>query len=407
MLAKDFSDTDKVLPPQSDASQGGEIGRRFRGFNVAAHGLRGLASAMVLLAHIFGGTARHIYPHDAAYVRAVEHPWNFGTFSVEVFFVISGFVILPSALKYDSGQFALRRLLRIYPLFVTLSILFILLNSVTNAYPGINNVRSVVSGLLFINLFTGTEQLTPNAWSLTYEACFYVLTGLIVAFAVRRRHVWAAGLAIAAALAFLAWFPITVFFLIGVAMRLWAPILSSATSRTRTVEALSLVSLIWFASRAHFDYTLWSQFGTWIVPGILVSITIFFFTALMKDSLTARALGGRFFRYLGDISYSLYLVHPFTYYLLRMVFAHYGWFTQNVALSMTCFAGTVVATSFVVTHFVHATLERWPYEAFFRQNVYRQKGAAEPAPASPTSGVTLAGYGSGGLERVKGIEPSS
>jgi peptidoglycan/LPS O-acetylase OafA/YrhL len=367
---------------QAESPPKAEAGQRFRGFNVAAHGLRGLASVMVLLAHILGGTARHIYPHEAAYVRAVEHPWYFGTFSVEIFFVISGFVILPSALKYDGGEFALRRFLRIYPLFFTLSILFVLLNFATNAYPGINNARSIVSGLLFINLFTGTEQLTPNAWSLSFEACFYVLTGLIVVFAVRKRSVWLGGLAIVLALAFLVAFPITIFFLIGIAMRLWAPILSVATARSRAVELAGLLGLIFFASRTHFDYTLWSQFATWIVPGILVSISVYFFTALMKDSLTARALNGRAFRYLGDVSYSLYLVHPFAYFVLRAVFVHFGWFTSNVALSMGLFATAVIVTSLFITHFVHATLERWPYHAFFHQNVYRRRGAARGASPS-------------------------
>lgn len=391
VLARYFSEPTKVAISQNGAVKAIEVGKRFRGFNAAAHGLRGLASVMVLIAHIFGGTARHIYPHDADYVRYVAHPWFLGTFSVEIFFVISGFVILPSALKYSLGQFAQRRFLRIYPLFFVLSIVFILLNLVTNAYPGINNARSMIAGLLFLNLFTGTEQLTPNAWSLTYEACFYVLTGLMVAFVVRKRSVPAGGFAIVAALAFIAWFPITIFFLIGVAMRLWAPILSSATWRTRIVELLSLVSLIWFASRTHFDYTLWSQFGTWIVPGILVSISLYFLVALMNNSLTSRALDNRIFRYLGDVSYSLYLVHPFVYYVLRAIFSHYGLFTQNLALSMAFFASTVILTSLLLTHYVHATLERWPYQAFFRQGVYRQKIAPGGVPASLDPGTSLAG----------------
>ncbi len=393
MVSKNLSEPEKVLTSHIDNGKNVEVGPRFRGFNVAAHGLRGLASAMVLLAHIFGGTARHIYPHDATYVRAVAHPWFFGTFSVEIFFVISGFVILPSALKYGSGQFSLRRLLRIYPLFFTLSIIFILLNVATNAYPDINNARSVISGLLFLNLFTGTDQLTPNAWSLTYEAWFYVLTGLIVAFVVRKRSVQAGGFAVAVALAFFAWFPITIFFLIGVAMRLWAPILSNATLRSRTVEFLSLISLVWFASRTHFDYTLWSQFNTWIVPGIIISISIYFFTALMKNSLTAIVFNNKIFRYLGDVSYSLYLVHPFTYYVLRTIFVHYGWFTQNLALSMTFFASAVIVSSLLLTHVVHATLERWPYQAFFRQNVYRPKIAAGREPISLNSGFCGQGLG--------------
>ncbi len=362
-------------PFQSDTQPTPQLSRRFRGFNAAAHGLRGLASIMVLLAHIIGGTARHIYPQNAAYVKGIEHPWYLGTFGVEIFFVISGFVILPSALKYDISQFAMRRFFRIYPLFFTFSIIFIVLNYMTNTQAHLNNARSIIAGLLFLNLFTGTDQLTPNAWSLSFEVAFYALTALVVTFVIRRRSVWAGPLSIVAAVAFLIAFPITVYFLIGVLMRLFAPIGTNATHVTRTLELTALAALVWFASRAHFDYTSWTQFTNFVVPNIIISISIYFFMALMNDSFTMRLLDNRSFRYFGDVSYSLYLVHPFTYFIARMIFVRYGYFTQDIAVSMTLFAIIVIASSFLVTHFVHAMLERWPYQAVFHQKVYRQKAA--------------------------------
>ena len=69
-------------------------------FNSSAHGLRGIASMMVFFAHLLGGTAEHIYSGRADYVAFVERPWNFGVYGVELFFVISGFVILPSVMRY-------------------------------------------------------------------------------------------------------------------------------------------------------------------------------------------------------------------------------------------------------------------------------------------------------------------
>src|ERR1700739_4346193 len=66
-------------PFQSDTQPTPQLSRRFRGFNRAAYGLRGLVSIRVLLAHIIGGTARHIYPQNAAYVKGIEHPWYLGT----------------------------------------------------------------------------------------------------------------------------------------------------------------------------------------------------------------------------------------------------------------------------------------------------------------------------------------
>jgi peptidoglycan/LPS O-acetylase OafA/YrhL len=347
------------------------------GFNAAAHGLRGVASILVLAAHIMGGTARHIYPDKTNYVRLIEHPWYLGTFGVEIFFVISGFVILPSALRYNLGEFALRRFIRIYPLFFVLSLVFVSLNVATNAYAHLNNVGSIFAGLLFVNLFTGTEQLTPNAWSLSFEVAFYVLTGLIVAFAVKRRSVVAGGSAIGLAAAFLVFFPITIYFLIGIAMRLLVRTIRRATVQTRIAEMAAALMLIWFASRGHFDYTSWTQFRGIVVPSILVSISAYFYLALMPGSATSWALSGRALRYAGDVSYSLYLVHPFAYYALRSLFVRYGWFTGDVARSMLVFGAAVFALSFLLTHFAYRTLERWPYRRIFHQGVYHRK----PAPA--------------------------
>lgn len=348
-------------------------------FNVAAHGLRGIASILVLAAHIIGGTARHIYPQDADYVRLVEHPWYFGTFGVEMFFVISGFVILPSAMKYSLREFALRRVVRICPLFYVLSVLFVGLNLATDAYSNLNDPKTVAAGFLFVNLFTGTEQLTPNAWSLSYEMCFYALAALVVNFAVKRRSVPAGALAVMAAIAFVIAFPIAIYFLIGLLMRLIIRADSMATVGGRVLEMSSLAMLAWFASRAHFDYASWEQFSDPVVLPILLSISTYFYLALRDGSVTAQLLDNPVCRYVGNVSYSLYLVHPFPYFALRMLFVHYGLFTDDIAESMVFFSMVVFAASFLLAHIAHLALERWPYQKLFHQKVYR--GSPEVAGA--------------------------
>ena len=348
-------------------------------FNVAAHGLRGLAAVMVLFAHILGGTAEHIYDHNDAYVQAVKAPWYLGTFGVELFFVISGFVILPSALRYAPRQFALRRFMRLYPLFFVLSLLFVALNAATNEYPKLNTVETVVSGFLFLNLFTGTEQLTPNAWSLTYEVLFYVLMCAVVHFTIRRRNMLGAGVAIVAATAFLLAFPIAIYFLMGAGIWIVTRRHYSLPVNPRILEALCLGLTILFASQGHFEYR-WSDFHNPVVLPIIISTGCYFYFAVQPGSLTAAALDNRLMRYLGTVSYSLYLVHPYTYYLSRWMFARQGWFTDDVAMSIGLFAIVVVVLTVPLTHLVHVSLELWPYQRFFRQRIYREKTTA-PAPA--------------------------
>lgn len=352
-------------------------------FNVAAHGLRGLASLMVLGAHIIGGTARHIYPHDLDYVRAVERPWHLGGYGVELFFVISGFVILPSALKYSAGNFALRRLLRLYPLFLVLSLLFIVLNAITDAYPKTNNIESIVAGLLFINLFTDTEQLTPNAWSLSFEVVFYVLTAAAVHFVVKRPNLLLAGATAIAGVAFLIAFPITIYFLLGIAIRLFGERATPPPAVARWLEPLFLLIALGLASHAHYEYRL-ADFADPVVVPMIAFTGLYFWLAVRPDSLTSRALDNRPCAYVGTVSYSLYLVHPYVYFSVRTLFERLGWFTADVAQSMLFFALVVVGLSFAATHLAHVALERWPYQSFFRQRIYRAP-SGEPRQRRPRS----------------------
>ncbi|WP_419815386.1 acyltransferase family protein [Glacieibacterium sp.] len=347
-------------------------------FNVAAHGLRGLASVMVLMAHIIGGTARHIYPDDLSYVLATRHPWYLGTFGVQLFFVISGFVIVPSALKYRPGDFALRRFLRIYPLFFVLSLFFIAINAMTNSYPKINNLGAIVSGLLFTNLFTGTEQLTPNAWSLTFEVVFYVLTCAIMHFTIRHKIPLLSGIAIVAAAVFAMYFPIAVYFMVGVLVRYLYPAAPLSRGLQRGLECCCFFALIWLASRAHFEYH-WTDFQDPVVIPLILVTGCFFYLAVAPGSATNAIMDNRVARYVGTISYSLYLVHPYIYFGVRTAFSHLKWFGPDIARSMTLFGAVVVVLSFVVSHFVHLTLERAPYAWYFRQRIYRDAGDGKQA----------------------------
>lgn len=366
-------EADRRTPASSSVAGSKKAG----GFNAAAHGLRGLAAVMVLFAHILGGTAKHIYADVPAYVEGIKAPWYLGTFGVELFFVISGFVIFPSTLRYLPQEFALRRFLRLYPLFFVLSLIFIVLNAGTNAYPKINSVETVVAGLLFLNLFTGTEQLTPNAWSLTYEVMFYLLVYGIVYFTVHKRNMAAAVIMALIAALFLAAFPIAVYFLMGVAIRLASRSEWSARISPRFLEVSFLLLTLLFASQGHFEYR-WADFRHPTVIPIILSTGFYFYFAVMPGSLTGRALDNRLMRYLGTVSYSLYLVHPYTYFLARWAFDRYGLFTSDVGASIALFSGVVVLLTMPLTHLIHVSLELWPYQHFFRQRIYRRPGA-EPA----------------------------
>lgn len=340
-------------------------------FNSAAHGLRGIASLMVFWAHLLSGLAEHVYAENAAFVAATRAPWHFGTYGVELFFVLSGFVILPSVRRYSAKEFAVRRFLRLYPLFFVLSVLFVVLNALTDSYPKLNNWQAVLSGFLFLNLFNGTEQLTPNAWSLTYEVFFYVL--LCAAYQTLRRNPHPAGAVIA--LGLFAWFwyafPIVTFFVFGLSIRL---VHDRGWHMPRAVawplEAAGALACIYLASRDWFAYSR-EDLNEPTVLGIMAATALYFLAASQEDSLTGRMLSGTWVRYLGTVSYSLYLVHPYTYFACRTLFRQFGLFGSDIAVSLVIFYAVTTAVTLVVTHHVHRWLEVGPYQAFFHQRVYR------------------------------------
>src|SRR3546814_18173638 len=102
--------------------------------------------------------------------------------------------------------------------------------------------------------------------------------------------------------------------------------------------------------------------------------------------------------YLGTVSYSLYLVHPYTYYAMRMLFVEMGLFTNHIVLSMLLFFLVTTPLTLLVTHVVHHMVELGPYKWLFQKRIYRFRGtsgggfsASKPQPGSSTA-ATLRGH---------------
>lgn len=336
-------------------------------FNTAAHGLRGIASLAVFVAHMLGGVGQHVYPQDTGYNEAIAPFWHAGTFGVFLFFIISGFVILPSAVRYAPRDFAWRRFVRIYPLFFVFTALFVVLNALTDRQPDLNDPTTILAALTFTDLFAGTEQLTPNAWSLTYEVMFYVLTcaGIWIGLTIRNR--WLFALFLVVAVAFCWRWPKALFFVGGLLVR----VLHDREMRpglllTRVAEVASLVGLLILACAAKRSFHQ-IEFLDPSTTLTLVVACLYFYFATDPRSLTGRVLSPGWLRYVGTVSYSLYLAHPYVYLPTRLAFERGGFFTQDSAVSTALFVLVTGALTFAVTHIVYVTLERWPYRACFHR----------------------------------------
>ncbi len=143
--------------------------------------LRGLAALLVVIGHSVL-EARALNGRSGVPVREV---WGYG---VDVFFVISGFIMVHSAGKRFGGtrnaaDFLLRRIIRIAPLYAlaTLGIVFM----ARIAPQTVNGQRpsgsDIASSLLFIPYARMTGEVVPVlpvGWTLNYEMLFYAFFAL-------------------------------------------------------------------------------------------------------------------------------------------------------------------------------------------------------------------------------------
>jgi peptidoglycan/LPS O-acetylase OafA/YrhL len=184
-----------------------------RQFNNAVHALRALAVLMVFAVHLLDSFSTYFFPACEALNATMPFIKRFGTFGVELFFVISGFVIMNSVRKYGLREFLLRRLIRIYPLFAFFTVAFLVLSWITNVHSG-STVETALLNLTFLNIYFGTPALSPNAWSLTFEANFYIFAG-VACFVLRERLIGVIILLLFGMTAFLITFPIATYFVVG------------------------------------------------------------------------------------------------------------------------------------------------------------------------------------------------
>lgn len=150
------------------------------------HSLRGLAALAVALFHFACGNKDFYVPPVMKAICAD------GWLGVEVFFVISGF-ILPYSLwragyqlsPSNFGRFVWKRVIRLEPpYFATIALILLLgyLSARTPGYHGVPfhlNPVQIALHVGYLNAFAGLPWLSPAFWTLAIECQFYLLVALI------------------------------------------------------------------------------------------------------------------------------------------------------------------------------------------------------------------------------------
>ncbi|MEV0170782.1 acyltransferase [Streptomyces sp. NPDC050803] len=161
----------------------------------AVDGIRLVAALMVVLHH-FAGTRRVDEPGNAIWGRPVSEIMpsvfrvaSYGWIGVEIFFVISGFVICMSCWGRTPRQFFVSRVIRLYPAY-WFAVLFT--TGVLVAVPGVWErlpVREVLLNLTMLQAGSDVPNVDFVYWTLWSELRFYLLFLVVVAMGLTYRRV--------------------------------------------------------------------------------------------------------------------------------------------------------------------------------------------------------------------------
>jgi len=141
--------------------------------------LRAIAALMVLLFHFITFYNGETFLVASEYVRSSS---EFGAQGVEMFYIISGFVMMLSLTrkKYTIagfGSYCLKRGLRILPLYWLVIALMIVIDLAWQVAPDWKNLLCNMS--FTVELFDGTRWMNPVFSTLGVEVQFYLLLGLL------------------------------------------------------------------------------------------------------------------------------------------------------------------------------------------------------------------------------------
>lgn len=286
-------------------------------------GLRGLACLMIFNVHYFAQFApRDYFTEPGSPLHAILRVLHSGSHGVDIFFVISGYLIYGSIRRKRPGllSFLLERYKRLLPV--------ILVVNVPALYWIDANWREVVDNVFFLRLFPDSRMVTFVTWALVYEMYFYLLCGawLIAGRRGRDRAPWAsfgllAALFVANSLFFKVnpvlsdWRFVGFFIGLGLAMIEEGPRGKALLARVRPGVWPVCLGLILVAC------LLWSRDALAVPTSISPALGLAYFTlfdlvaALLmasfprgrQDGFTPFAWRGP--RVFGAVSYSLFLMH--------------------------------------------------------------------------------------------------
>jgi exopolysaccharide production protein ExoZ len=310
--------------------------------------------------------------------------WLHGPAGVDIFFVISGFVMMItserlSKLASPARAFLLRRVVRIVPLYWSLTALRLLVTHLRPALAsnGVATTWNAIASFLFIPARALSGQIRPVipvGWTLSFEFAFYLLFAVGLAWRGRLLPVVTCSVIALAAVggwrteAWPAWTaladPIVLEFLAGV----W---LAWLLMRGRRIAHGGWLVMAGAAGLVLFAPTAW-PFSRPLVWGSSALLLVAGVTAL--ESRIAGRIPA-WMLVLGNASYSIYLVQTFVFPAEHLAFDRVV--GNRVHTHPLAIAVLLIAVSVPLTSLVGVAVYRW-FELPLTRSLRRAVGVSQP-----------------------------
>jgi peptidoglycan/LPS O-acetylase OafA/YrhL len=311
-------------------------------------GLRGLAVLMVLLFHFVGDRSASSWGD-----RVIVHVTGFGAYGVELFFILSGFLI--TGILYDTHNgphyfrnFYIRRILRIFPLYYgVLALVFFVAPLIPLVGgPTLEYLvhRQTWAWLYGVNIYIGMNEdwsfsYLNHFWSLAIEEHFYLFWPVVVFVLARRPRVLIVVCLVTSVGAMLArltgslmglswWttYTLTPFRLDGLTLGAFLAVTARQPGGldrlaralplvVTTVGGLLLATFIWTRLVSHEGLELVLPVRAALIEMMLGCLLVWALIAPGR-STTSRFFCSRSMVFLGTYSYGLYVYHHFISYYL-------------------------------------------------------------------------------------------
>ena len=143
---------------------------------VSIDALRAIAALFVFLYHVY-----FIGPILGFWEKGIyQKSFYYGEFGVDVFFVISGFVITLSSEGRSGWGFARSRIIRLVPAFLVCSIITLLFDITIPGVDPAERFRTWLFSLTFFPKLFGSDYLSSVYWTLSIEIIFYAWVFLLI-----------------------------------------------------------------------------------------------------------------------------------------------------------------------------------------------------------------------------------